>query len=306
MQLNESGLARFSDSLRAAIMARVPLPWDRFRVDLYDQIVRTLMSQGLSVTQIAHTHTELPIRYRAALNVYQITGAFDLVLAGLTAKELARQTLARVVIRTLIYLGVLLFIGSVLLSFFDQFLSPQIQMVRADLMLLPAVNAQHLDTTALFPLLMVIFSIGWSILFTIVATGCAASLTLPFGGRGFQTSSESEAVLRIADRIAARRIPADESVVIASDLVGASLRVRQYVMESMGVGVGPTGRTIGISGIADHCQSAATDRLATLRVLLPTILIIVIGGSASMAYCIAMFWPIVAILKDLSLPGLQT
>jgi hypothetical protein len=51
---------------------------------------------------------------------------------------------------------------------------------------------------------------------------------------------------------------------------------------------------------------AATSRLATLRSMLPIAFLVVVGGSAVMSYGLAVFWPIVTLLKDLTLPGGST
>ncbi len=247
-------------------------------------------------------------RYQAAQEIFASTGAMDLVLDGLTWTRAAHAEMLRSVRRTLIYLVILLLVASVLLGFFNEVIVIQILRMREDMKLVPAVAAQHANTTQWIPFLIMVL-VGTAIaLVVLLASGGASAVALCFGGGRYRRNLETGIALKVVDRLIQAPWPAQQATTMACDLVDASPAIREQLAMLSGDRVRPyrgTGPS-GLRRLADDFQSIAADQLVTMRTMSGMLLVPIIGGTAVMAYCIAVFWPIIALMKDLTLPGINT
>ena len=305
-EITKDIVSLFNDAMRAAVAARAPVPWRRRQLEFNALEIQQGVTNIFSPSEYLSSSTPLQSRYRAALNVFFCTGSFDLVLDGLTARKLARSELARSIRWTLIYLTALLFGAATLLSFFNQSIVVVITQMRTDMTLVPAVQSQQVDTVTWIPTLVGIFSWAWPALLLFVILGGSSYLAWCVGGWGYETDFQCAITLRMAGQLAKNSVPLDVAVAVASMVVGANRRVQNSVREAvqeLDVESGiPTDLTVAVSDF----QSAAERRLSMIQLVLPILMLTIVGGTAVLAYSVAVFWPVVALLKDLSLPGIQT
>ena len=109
--------------------------------------------------------------------------------------------------------------------------------------------------------------------------------------------------LRTIQSLTSRGVSSHEAASIGCNLVGNDGSVRQTVDRALH---GREREELGaneLATVAEHLQIAADNRLATLKVLLPSAILTVVGGSLVTAYCLALFWPLVTLIRDLTFPG---
>lgn len=282
-------VTQFTDALRAASAANVPLPWSR-----------------LEFTSFVDRVHGAPKRFIAELNVFEKTDSLDLVLEGLTARESARRDLARVLRRTLIYLTFLLLIAALLAASFNFLVTPTIEKFRQDLTLVPSLPTQHFGTTDLAGKVYVGLCSGFLVFFTAVVFRGSSLVASLMGGRSYQADRETAAVLRIADRLQHSGNNPEDAISLACDVVDARQTIRETLSQATQRGQSATNSTLDLNAMADSPLSAAASRLAVLRNGLPLLMLVLVGGSAVLSYGLAVFWPVVAFVKDLSLAGGHT
>jgi hypothetical protein len=295
-------LTRFMDAMRAASAAGVPLPWSRAELATFVQQVKT--PHGDSIDRFESGVT-IPRRFQSAVSVLEHTDSIELVLEGLAAHVLADRELSRVLRRTLIYLTGLLFVAATLAFAFDQTIAPMIDLFRKDLTLLPSLPTQHLGTTGIAGKVAVFLCGGFCLLVIATLVGGSSSITSVMGGRRYQNIRETAVALQIADHVQRSGQRQAEALSLACDVVDVQSGVRKTLLQVAG-GNDVSVSSANFKSMARAYRLAATSRLATLRSMLPIAFLVVVGGSAVMSYGLAVFWPIVTLLQDLSLPGGST
>ncbi len=276
MTLSECEATQFDESLAAASIAGVRLPEPRAN----------------------------PRQYQAAHEIFSLTQAMDIVLEGLTSKKHIRRELLRTVRRTLIYLVVVLFVASTLLVFFNEVIVTEILRMRVDMTLVPKVENQQADTTRWISGLSAVLSAACLVLLTILVVGRSHWVARMFGGKQYEANLETAISLKIIDRLVAANQPILQSTSLASDLVDASppVRARLDLLARGNTGSANDATWPGIRSFADDFQSIALDQLAAAQTLIPMLLVPIVGGSAVLAYSVAVFWPVITLMKDLAFP----
>jgi type II secretory pathway component PulF len=133
--------------------------------------------------------------------------------------------------------------------------------------------------------------------------GGASRLALWFGGRRVQTQRAAAFALRTIQSLTSRGVSTNEAISISCNLVGNDRGVRQIVDRAL---QGRERDDVGVDELAtaaEHLQIAADNRLATLKVLLPSAILISVGGTLVVIYCLALFWPVITLIRDLTFPG---
>jgi hypothetical protein len=296
-------LTRFMDAMRAASAAGVPLPWSRAELATFVQQVKT--PHGDSIDRFESGVT-IPRRFQSAVSVLEHTDSIELVLEGLAAHVLADRELSRVLRRTLIYLTGLLFVAATLAFAFDQTIAPMIDLFRKDLTLLPSLPTQHHGTTGIAGKVAVFLGGGFCLLCIATLVGGSSLITSLMGGRSYQNIRESAVALQIADLLQQAGQRQAEALSLACDVVDVQPGVQETLSQLAGRNDVESVSSANFKSMARAYRLAATSRLATLRSVLPVVFLVVVGGSAVMSYGLAVFWPIVTLLQDMSLPGGRT
>ena len=309
-------LSRFHRELQAAVAARVPLELGPSRAGVstrraslsnltaLENLVREHMSGRLSASQGAEDDDRLPQRYCAALRLFEQTESTSLVLDGLSHRIRTRRQLSRILRWTLIYLTIVLIIAAILLSFFATFIAPTIDLFRNDLTLTPqSRTADGFDPLVWLPAAVTVVGLLVYVPIALLAFGGSSRLALWLGGRRVETQRAAALALRTIQSLTSRGISTREAASIGCNLVGNDRGVRQTVDRAL---QGRERDDLGgneLATAADHLQVAADNRLAKLRVLLPSAILAVAGGTLVVTYCLALFWPLVTLIRYLTFPG---
>ena len=202
--MNEADSTRFHEDLRAAVVAGVPLEiGDRetklltlAKIEQLENQIRPKLSTD-AVTdertrqQFFDSLNEVPLRYRAALQVFDRLGSMPPVLDGLTTQILAERRVAGTLRWSFSYLLLLLLLASLGLSLFLVRIVPAFESMRADLFLPAAINAPpRLDLIQWLPGVIVVFSVCFGLLLIWLVTGGVTKVAMWFRGTAFCSLSD--------------------------------------------------------------------------------------------------------------------
>lgn len=288
----QTDIDQFYDELEAAIIARVPIT-----------LGNGPFSSRASVAQV-HLLRLLPEgsgRVHAAKQVFSKTGSMAGVLDGLSVNQRVRQQLVRLVQTPLLYLLSIVLFASVGLLFFADAVAPGFEEMREDFRLPLVIDApeRHINTglmkttsagLAIAAMLGVVFLLG----------GGARIIAMRMGGFVYYRCQICSSVLRIAQSLVVSGMHSKDALILACDLVGADRESRDYVLNSADQRSEQSGH---FEGMYEHYQNVARSRLAVLRVAFPTIIVTLIGGAVVLLYCLALFGPVIDLIRDLALPG---
>jgi hypothetical protein len=296
-------LESLRDVLQAAIVAGVPLPWTPYQVNEYHSVLSGAVNSGSSLDQTLVDQTSVPEQFRAAVEVGHLGKSADLVLDGLSSKPLVRHQLTQL-IRPSMWTLILIFgVSAGLLAAFGQRVAPRIERLRDDVARDVQIPMQSANSTTWIPILVGLFAIAALGLAILVLAGGSHSVASVIGGREYQRCQETAEAIRIADRLIASAVPAEQAVRAACKLLDADPTTTRRVHNLISQGVGGSVEASTFASFAELFELAAVYRLAILRQLLSGLLVGIVGGSATIAYALALFWPIFLLLRDLALPG---
>ena len=315
--MSKAGLTRFHGDLEAAVIAGVPLGLgkssssmlpggkaDMRKLAVLKDAVAGWVQQGQPLREVAMRDRELPTQYGAALRIFAETGAMDQVLDGLMARGIIRRQLTALLRRTLAYLCLLMGLASVLLVFFSVAVLPSIAEMRHDMQLVPALAAAaRTDGTHGLLAIILVFGIAAAIGLVTLLSGGAPRISWWFGGRRMQTHWLSVSAVQIVQLLTAKGLSLGEATALACQLVGDRGPVNQQIgaaVRDRGASADPLKQ---LSVLASEYRSIAAIQLATLRVVLPIALLCLAGGTVVMIYGVAVFLPIILLLKDLAVPA---
>lgn len=305
-------IASFHQDLQSAVLAKVPLEIGRSAsfggqnatvdklTQLHEQVdVRLASMRGLPSLQ-AEGNREFPSRYLSALHVFAQTGDSRLALDGLSVRVRAKRQLARVVRSTLVYLLVILFVVTALLVFYSLYIVPSFQSLRVDLALVPEIDApDRFDLASVLPAAVVILQIAGNALLLLLLFGASGRIGSWLGGRPYVTYSIA---LRTMRMLTHHGMTSNDASTIACGLVGNTHATRACVDSAVRDGNEGAALPDQFDALAAHYQSLASNRLAYLNVVLPAFFIAFVGGLIGLGYSLAVFLPVIWLLKDLSLP----
>jgi hypothetical protein len=304
---------RFHDDLRAAVVARVPLDIGDQKSELLtldqidrleDQILPQLSADPSTDDQTRQpkfdTLPEVGSRYQAALQVFDRLGTMTPVLDGLTTRILAERRVARTLRWTIIYLLLLLLVAFVGLSLFLVRVVPTFDNMRADLLLPAAINAPpRLDLIQWMPGIVVALGVCFVLLLSWFLFGGASKVAMWLGGRHFVRCQTSKTTLRTIRALLDSGLSWQEAVSISCDLTGADAASRQDIQSMVQT---PT-TALQLDTLQNYLTISANQRLASMKIATPIALITTFGGAIGLLYCVSIFWPIIAMVKDLATAG---
>lgn len=314
---NQDAVSNTHQDLRAALLAGVPLAFaaplplglspQRVTAGELDRLEARL-SERLSVeptlAKVLGETSEFPPGYRAAILINAFTADMPLILEGLATRRLARQRLAKMIRPTLMYLTVVLWVAAICLTFFSDYIFPIVQSLRDDMHLPPTIHAPaRYDATAL----RMSFAAGVSLLAFVLLlawfNGGASRIASWLGGRRYRTLRAAATAVRATGLLVNHGVPLATAVTWACGLVGNERAVRTVV--DTAVENGPEGAASAdyLHAQATHLHNRSSQRLLTLSLILPTLLICGLGGLVVFTYSLMVLWPVFSLYRDLALPA---
>lgn len=319
---------RLHDGLLAAAMVGVP-------IQLTDRATSPAMTAAALTTQLelfsGQPPERWPSRYRAARTVYAHTDDVPLVLDGLTAIDAAQQRLARLAWGPWEYLIVLALTGSGGLLFYWAAVLPQLRRLQADLMLSPQpMYASVASASDLNNHLAWLQWIPGVVVVLLIAVGLGTVLLRSRGGSagrlwrsarlGYWQPAATAMGLRLTAELMQHGVAWEAATELSSQLVGDAATVQQRIRRiALPAFVTSTANSATQQQIArerfseQHVAATlkramryfdriADSRLMFLRSVLPLVIVLAIGGSGTLAYCVMLFRPLVHLVDDMTEP----
>lgn len=268
-------LQEFHAVLRAAQMSGVALDLDGRLIDQLESQSQLRFSSdsrtGNAVQESVEDWTDaFPDAYAASLSAFVQTGRSDLALDRLYLKHAVDRDLTLVSRSTWLYLALMMMVAATGMMVFATFSTPMIESMRADMELSPSqgdsdrVNLLNkgLSATSLVWLALVTFGVAILLVVVVSTTRFAAWSVGWIGGSQYRVALS--AVL-------------DE-------------RIRQSKSDDKSA----------LTLSSNYLQKIASSRLVRLRIVVPLLLIILVGGGGVMAYCWLLFSPLIALIHELS------
>ena len=311
--MNQMESTRFHDDLRAAVVAGVPLKIGEresklltlAKIDQLENQISPKLSTGNAIDertrqQFFDSLTEFPLRYRAAIQVFDRLGSMTPVLDGLTAQILAERRVAGTLRWSFSYLLLLLLLAASGLSLFLVWVVPAIESMRADLLLPAAIDAPpRLDLIQWLPGVIVAFSFCFGLLVVWLLTGGVAKVAMWLGGRHFVRCQTSKTTLRTLNALVDSGMPIDLAVSTGCDLTGADAIIRRDIQSSAPAAISPA----QLQTLTNYLTISANQRLTSMSAAAPIALVATVGGVIGLIYCVSIFWPMIAMIKDMATVG---
>ena len=317
--MNPTEAKRFHNELKAARIAGVPIEIDeepdpfsrRLSLKQLDELKISnpnpsnsnsddARSQLAALSQAIATEQGLPKRFQAALQVFDQTGSMVPVLDGLSVQCISRQQVSRVMRRAFIYLIVLSAVAVSGLLIFKSRIAPFIVELRIEIAQSGSTKSEQFDLTQWLALIITV--IGCMLVLFAIWTlfGRASRIAIWLGGDHYLRCRTSASAIRTLQLLLDRGLPVNDAVSICCDLTGADKRMRKEVESA----VQNSQSAQNLYSLSDYLSILASQRLESMRVTAPTTLICSVGGIVALVYCVAIFWPIIALLKDLMKAGI--
>ena len=308
---------RFHADLVAAIEAGVPIRFEnsssstggstrQLLADLnrWQTAVQSQLGDLASVGFIEsdwRTDGNISHRYLAALRTFAATDSLIPVLDGLTVQSLAHRQLYRALRWPAFYLGLVIFMALAGLIFFSQKIVPGYQVLQADLLLPAAIQStERFDFLAWLPMLIYFLIVVLALFIIAMLFGGFHQFIMAWGGRRFVQSRVTATTVHVIPLLLTAGVSLPRAVAIACDLTGADPRTRQK-MDSITC----TGATAGFwNGLFGYWLSASNHQLNHLVTSVPITMITTFGGTVGLLYGLAIYGPLVQLIKDLTTAGM--
>ena len=301
------------------------------------------MSQGEGLAQaLAAEGSRIPPVYRAVVEAGLRAGRLSAALEGLARFARRQAELRRAVGLALLYPMLVLSLAYALIVGFLTLVVPRFREAFASLGLPSHAAVRALDElgrTAPFwapigPILLVVVGLAW------VRSGRAARLQPGWAGRvlrripGIGRILTSMAAAGFADLLALlleHGVPLPEAIPLAAEASGDSSLVASARQVAEATGRGETGTPpsaarvdglppmlrwlMGAAGTrqgllvpalrhaAETYRRRAADRTDLIRVALPTLLMLALGGTATLVLALTLIVPLSLLFRDLAMPG---
>jgi hypothetical protein len=239
---------------------------------------------------------ELPDRFQAALQTFSATRSFTPVLEGLTVRGLALQQLRKVLRWPLIYLSAVLLLSVLGLSLFWYQVLPQIAIVRADTPM--ATQAMSWDFQAWLPGLIIgiaLIAVGFMLF---LLCGGFFRLLLWLGGASYVDSLCASTAQRIIPQLLYAGASSEQAISTSYALSGLKpeKQHRYFPIHRS------TDHDVWLQG-SEYWMLIADLHLTRLKMLFPILTVTLIGGSVALIYAVAIYGPVVVMLRSFSVPG---
>lgn len=307
--MNRCDVKQFHDDLKAAVIAGVPVEvrsvhcrggLSLSKLTKWERLIDSGVQRNETLEQIFDSQPELPIRYRAALQVFQRTGSMTAVLDGLTVGELGRQKTTRIRRWASGYLLLVLATAMAGLSMFAARAIPAVDEMRADMVTLESFDVpERFDLLPWIPTMVGALGVMIGLLLVMIMTGGMSRSAMWPGGRRFVRCRTSLRVLEVVQILVARGMKVSPAVSLSCDLTDADAKVREEIQAAV---QGVDGES-NLGVLARYLRESSNQQLAQLRITTPLAMVAGVGGCIGLVYCLVIFWPIVTLLKDLAIAG---
>ncbi len=293
----------FDSDLMAAVMVGVPIELDGPQSNAR----RTRLTTATLETLPKQPPSQQPTRYRAAREVFARLGNSELIIHALSARASATAEAIRVMRWPVTYVTIVAFFATIGLIFFALSLMPLIDETRAELAIGTNINQPiySADTNWVQPV-MIAAAIAFGVLVLATCFGGIRRLAMWFGGTVFVRSRVAAAAARIASLLENDGMPTENARQLAFDVSGADQPTQQVVTQAMGglnVPFGETETLCGSDALADYFLVAGDRCLARMRSMAPALFVLLIGGSIAAAYAVAVYLPVIQLLRDICFTG---
>ena len=253
---------------------------------------------------------ELPKRYVAALRTFAQTNSMSPVLDGLTSRIVSRRKASRILGRVFLYLIFLIAAALAGLLVFCFNVTPIIEEMRTDIFLHREPIDRGFDFVAWLPVAIVVLAVMLLLMLIWWAIGGAARTAMWFGGRQYVRCLSSATALRILQLLIDKGMGLNQAMEVSCDLAGVDSvgrsEIKSAVQQHNDDDPDPQ-RTAAMEGdlrsMANYMLVLAEHRLGKMQFTVPVMLVALFGGIISLAYCTAIFSPIVSLLWDLEFMG---
>ncbi|QEG39773.1 hypothetical protein [Roseimaritima ulvae] len=314
----QDAVANFHRDLKAALLAGVPLTFKAspafglappiakaWELEQWEKQLANRLTVDRSPAAALDEAVNVPPGYRAAVLVNAFTKQMPLVLDGLATQRLARQRLAKMIRPTLVYLTIVLGVAAVCLAFFSDYIIPVMHFLRQDMNLVPAS-----DTPARYDgaAMRATFVAGTSILAFLLLLawwdGGASRIASWLGGHKYRTLRAAATAVQTTGLLVEHTVPTHQAVTWACELVGDERAVRKLVETTVQHGPADAALADYLHRQAVYLQNRSAQRLSTLSLTLPSLLVSGFGGLVVLAGSLLVLWPVFALYKDLALPAM--
>ncbi|MFK8113263.1 MAG: hypothetical protein AB8B91_13730 [Rubripirellula sp.] len=306
----------FNQDLRAIASAGVPVDLGKMhgtvaeKMSQIDAALKERVERGESIEQAIAEAPELPETYRASLGTWLRCDDPTIALDEITAPAFAQQTLGRnlgqaltypLIVLTLTYVG-FLYVCNVMVPTLESFYE-QWRMEPSHSLAILTIGRKLMPVwVPLIPLLLVFFAAWW------YRSGSRKTWSWLPGAKKYYTSMRSANFARQMSRLMASGCSKEEAIEMAVPLLGNTGGSKPTELPSLlnwaihgDLAGEPRDRVLRM--VAETYRKAA-DRQSTIwRVAVPAVGGVLLGGAFVFGYGLSLFYPVVALLKDLSIPG---
>ncbi len=304
-----SVVKRFHNELKAAMIARAPIEiggepqnvkLTPEALERWEGLLEPLLARGESLEQAIALAPELPSRYLAAIQVFELTGSMVPVLNGLTARKIATQRSARVLRWTLFYLLLIVVVAFVGLRLFNNRLKPAIESMRLDSFAPSAVSGpETFDILPWVPSIVVGLGALSAILLVWLVIGGVRRTAMWLGGRHYVRCRTSATAIRVFQSLRLHDVSPETALALSCELTGADGPVRGDIRTAIDL----PADSADYDTIANYFLIASNQRMASLKFGTPIALVSTFGGAIVVLYGILIYWPVISMLKDLAAFG---
>lgn len=315
------GFEIFHNDLLAALKARVPLELGESQIRRLTQSKLNQFRDSLvgkfgdspdlkSIDGAKGVSDELPGRYLAALRTFAQTNSMSPVLDGLTNRITSTRKVNRLLGQVFLYLFIVLATALLGLVIFYFNVVPLIEFVREDLFLQPGTEHTGFDFIAWMPAAIIVIAVFLILTLVWVAFGGATRTAMWLGGRKYVRCLSSATALRTTQLLVDNGMGVEDSIQISCELAGVDTVGCREIQSAIGQNYGQdirseqvrTGKE-DLRSMTNYMLVLAQKQLEKMRFTVPVLLVTLVGGLVSLAYCTAVFSSIVNLLWDLKLAG---
>lgn len=286
-------IQRFHQDLKAAVMAGVPIEiqdsWSFWGNQLNVKQVENLQST---------VESETSHRYRAALRTFDQTDTMVPVLEGLCVRKVAYQVVTRTLRWAFIYLLSILALAALGLLFYSFRVVPTIHDLREDIAVNSAVATNQFDILSWIYPMIILLAILLGLTLAWMLVGGIARLSFLVGGHHYVKCKTAERALQNMKLLVSCGMKMDQAVEVSCDLTAADPQVRSQ-LEAVVNGKDHE----QLEELAEYFSVTANQRLGYMKVATPVLLISIVGGLVTVAYCSMIYWPVIELLGDLIKTG---
>jgi general secretion pathway protein F len=279
------------------------------KLGLISSELRSRVQSGQTVEQAVNEASDLPASYRAAIRTWLRCDNPAIAFDALTAPAIAQQQLRRNLGQAMVYPLILLTLAYFGFIYACQVTSPRMEAIYSQLSLAPTPSLLFLNTSRqllpvwgpLVPLLILLFA-GW---FYWRGTGWRWTW-LPGSQKYYESIRNADFALHVS-RLLNSGVSPEESLSLALPMLGnqdgSVARLPSLLRWALSEDLGGEPRASVLAMVANTYRKAAERQSTIWRVAVPTVCGVLLGGVLVFGYGLSLFYPLVSLLKDISMPG---